>query len=257
MADHGFLFSPLMVLALLREAQQPGAGKTQTRRLLTPANTYFNGRPWTKALKAQQWNWEGAWVDPGPSPAGNPGPYLKLPWRAGDDWLEGTVHRIYPQVQPGDRIWVREAWRVSKALDAVAPRDLDRTIMPEWLASDPELYEGRIRASMHLPRWASRLTLIVTDVRVQRLQDISEEDAVAEGVERLHHGWFPYGISTFMTTVVDRREVPAQCCRTARQSYQMLWNTINGPGSWAANPWVSAISFRCIQKNIDCLASDA
>lgn len=244
MADHGFLFSPLMVLALLREAQQPGTGKTQTRRLLTPDNTFFNGRHWTKGLKAQQWNWEGAWVDPGPSPAGNPGPYLKLPWLAGDDWLEGTVHRIYPRVQPGDRMWVREAWRVSKALDAVAPRDLDRTTMPEWLASDPDLYDGKIRASMHLPRWASRLTLIVTDVRVQRLHDISEEDAVAEGVEHDTDGWRDY-------------LMPAtQCCGFARESYRTLWDAINGENGWAANPWIVAYTFTIHHQNINAMSAD-
>jgi len=105
---------------------------------------------------------------------------------------------------------------------------------------------------MHMPRWASRITLIVTDVRLQRLQDTSEADAIAEGVERLHHGWFPYGISTFMTTVVEGREVPAQCCRTAKQSYSLIWNVINGAGSREANPWVIAyISYRAIPKNID------
>lgn len=248
MADHGFLFTAPMVLALLREARQPGAGKTQTRRLLTPDNTYFNGRHWTKALKAQQWNWDGAWVDPGPSPAGNPGPYLKLPWLAGDDWLEGTVHRIYPRVQPGDRIWVRESWRVSKDLDAVAPRDLDRTTMPEWMASDPDLYDGRIRASMHLPRWASRLTLIVTEVRVQRLHDVSKEDARAEGAY----------VAPRSRRVADNYAAMAVAgvwFASARGWYADLWNRINGPGSWDANPWIVAYTFTVHQQNINAMTA--
>lgn len=163
-----------------------------------------------------------------------------------------------PKYNVNDRLWVREAWRADKQIDAIAPRDMSK--------GEPILYEadgmvrewgctmikpGKLRPSMFMPRWASRITLVVTEVRVQRLQDISEEDAVAEGVERLHHGWYPYGIATFMTTVIEGREVPAQCCRTAKQSYAMLWNYINGPGSWEENPWVAAYSFTVHRCNID------
>ncbi len=84
-----------------------------------------------------------------------------------------------------------------------------------------------------------RLTLIVTDVRVQRLQEISEEDAVAEGVEHDTDGWQDY-------------LMPAtQCCVSARDSYRTLWDAINGPGSWEANPWVAAYTFTVHQQNID------
>lgn len=96
-----------------------------------------------------------------------------------------------------------------------------------------------------MPRWASRLTLIVTGVKIQRLQDISEEDAIAEGVERDSDGWRDYLMPH------------TQCCTNATDSFHTLWDHINGPGAWAANPWVVAYSYRAISKNIDLIAEAA
>ncbi len=84
--------------------------------------------------------------------------------------------------------------------------------------------------SIFMPRWASRLTLTVTDVRVQRLQDISEEDAWAEG------------ITAYGTTRYERE---------GRDLYALLWNSINGAGAWNNNPWVVALSFTVRKGNID------
>lgn len=67
----------------------------------------------------------------------------------------------------------------------------------------------------------------------------------------MHTGFFPYGITTFLTTFVGDREVPAQCCRTARHSYEMLWNSLHGPDAWDANPWVVALTFNVKRGNID------
>ena len=111
MMDRPSLFSAQMVRALL------DGRKTQTRRIITPGNSLFNGGRWSALHKRQEWDWEGAWVDGGPSPMGNPGPYLKLPWQAGDDDFQGSVHRIYPVIQPGDRLWVKEAWRTEPKND--------------------------------------------------------------------------------------------------------------------------------------------
>jgi len=88
-----------------------------------------------------------------------------------------------------------------------------------------------------MPRWASRLTLEVTEVRVQRLQDISEEDARAEGV---------------MSLTEDEVEVTNPGGHTwtrgpAIARYQLLWNSINGTGSWERNEWVWALSFRRVE----------
>ena len=93
---------------------------------------------------------------------------------------------------------------------------------------------------MFMPRWASRLTLIVTDVRVQRLQDISEADARDEGVECDSDGWRDYMMPT------------TQCCGSARNSFATLWDSLNAERApWSSNPWVVAVTFRPVLGNID------
>ena len=115
-----------------------------------------------------------------------------------------------------------------------------------------------------MPRPASRLTLEITEVRVERLQDISEADALAEGVYRvdpdaedLDNGCTPDDFVFMapgtrqgfgMTTAERNRE---QWGPTASFAYSRTWEAINGPGSWAANPWVWAISFNVHKRNID------
>jgi hypothetical protein len=95
---------------------------------------------------------------------------------------------------------------------------------------------GKHRQAMHMPRWASRLTLTVTDVRVERLQDISEEDAKAEGVSDEFTDYELYGQS-----------------QPYRFGYSSLWNLINGEGAWQANPFVAAYSFEARRQNIDAM----
>lgn len=234
MTDRPILFSAPMVRALL------DGRKTQTRRL-----AYFADIPVSYLSSEAQEHYE------------------LLGYRIDLDKAGNAVAIAKPRPSQrwkiGDRLYVREHWRAEARLDKKAPRDIN-THYPgiKYVATDePDDFgiEGKHRQAMHMPRWASRLTLPVTNVRVERLQDISEEDAIAEGVERLHGGWFPYGITTFMTTVVDGREVPAQYCQSARDSYQMLWDHINGRGSWEANPWVTATTFEVIKQNIDEVAA--
>lgn len=256
MTDRPILFSAPMIRALL------AGTKTQTRRLLTSGNTYFNGCPWTKDLKAASWDWDRAWVDQGPSPAGNPGPYLKLPY-VGDGELAGTVHRIYPKVQPSDRLWVREAWRTERAFDGIRPRDLPIFELPGL----PIFYEAsdngqastwgnpwgeQRRPSMFMPRWASRLTLVMTGVKVERLLDISEEDAIAEGVvfDEKKGFWVP-GVDH------PNSNFPYLSRPTAREMYAALWDVINGPGAWGTNPWVVALTFTVHKQNIDAMKEAA
>jgi len=102
------------------------------------------------------------------------------------------------------------------------------------MPNHPEHGRALWRPSIYMPRWASRLTLLVTDVRVQRLQDISEADAIAEGI-----------IPTANSQTID--------CATERPSdgFRALWNSIHGPEAWDANPWVAAISFDVVRANID------
>lgn len=144
--------------------------------------------------------------------------------------------------QPGDKLWVREAWRAPSEFDRVKPSDLKPSSAA--LLGTPIIYEatrhesvqfGKLRPSMFMPRWACRLTLEVTGVRVERLQDISEADAKAEGVT-MPPQRAPY------RDACGELVLPLQ--RTARDAYGDLWEQINGPGSWDANPWVGVVEFR-------------
>jgi hypothetical protein len=89
-----------------------------------------------------------------------------------------------------------------------------------------------------MPRAASRITLEITEVRVERLQDISEADSAVEGCTKNHNGYFwggPHDVSGLKQMA------------TAQQAYRDLWESINGPGSWEANPWVWAVSFKRLE----------
>ena len=137
-----------------------------------------------------------------------------------------------PYGQPGNRLWVRETW---------ARDDEDGAVMFRadcGLGGDADDWQRGIndgapryrwRPSIHLPRWASRILLEVIAVRVERLQDISEADALTEGV-------------TFSVPVK-----PSRAERMARDAYAELWESINGTGSWDANPWVWVIEFKRVQ----------
>lgn len=250
MTDRPIIMSAPMVRASLREIAEPGTGKTETRRILSPATSLFNGRSWTKLQKAQTWNWNEAWVDPGPSPAGNPGPYLHLPWLSGNsDPYEGTVHRIYPKVRPGDRLWVRETcaavethddydgvryeadqkWVVIESTDEAA----DRWIVLHHYGKK----RGALVPAIHMPRWASRLTLLVTATKIERLQDISERAAINEGATRL--------------AMDDEGRFYEHAFGTHRCGFIGLWIHLHNKDSWDANPVVLAITFKPVLENVD------
>jgi hypothetical protein len=140
-------------------------------------------------------------------------------------------------IKSAARLWVREAWRAAAVLDSSPPRDIpsDSRI---WHEADDSVSGlrglvrmGKLRPGMFMPRWASRITLEVTGVRVERLQDISEADALAEGIVP---GYGGFGLA-------DGSHFHAA---DPRQSYLGLWEAINGPGSVEANPWVWAVAFK-------------
>lgn len=139
-----------------------------------------------------------------------------------------------PYGVPGDRLWVRETWSTHSCFDDIKPSDLTTRSLHYW--ADGEIQTGKKRPGMFMPRWASRITLEVTGVRVERLQDISEEDAMAEGCEVAAE-----------TTGEDER-LRAECgyfpTSSYAHGYRLLWEQINGHGSWDANPWVWCIAFR-------------
>lgn len=132
-----------------------------------------------------------------------------------------VIERACPYGQPGDRLRVRETH--SYAPDHDEPAGCARVLY----AADGERY-GKLHPSIHMPRWASRILLEIVSVRVERLQDISEADAEAEGID-------------FLRRVPDADET-----LTAKELYECLWESINGAGSWNANPWVWAIEFKRI-----------
>ena len=167
-----------------------------------------------------------------------------------------------PYGGPGDRLWVRETW----GLFDTEPKDGEKAKV-FYRATDGDRDELRYqlwRPSIHMPRWASRITLEVVSVRVERLQDITEADAIAEGVtvHTLPEEWQaararvggpnvsisldrePSQALIEELELYDVRHYPARPVMAAVQAFERLWESINGPGSWAANPWVWRIEFK-------------
>lgn len=158
----------------------------------------------------------------------------------------GIMEVRCPYGEPGDRLWVRETWSPDPPIDSSwastewngCGRRIDgvpeRFQHPRFCNYSADWLHGPIvwRPSIHMPRWASRLTLEITGVRVERLQEISEGDAYDEGTAE----W---------------------CAETQRngnkwpnivRAYQGLWESINGRGSWDANPWVWVLEFRTLER---------
>ena len=145
-----------------------------------------------------------------------------------------------PYGQPGDRLWVRETFFINDFREANVPVDQRANVDLVYRADPLPDWEGEEslitwRPSIHMPRWVSRILLEITDVRVERLQSISESQAEAEGVEQDSDGWFDYQMPS------------TQCCSSAGESFQTLWSSINGVESWRANPWVWVVEFKRIQ----------
>ena len=224
MADKPIIFSAPMVRALL------DGRKTQTRRVLKPLprrTIFFD------------------------------------PQKAGADQFQE------PHYATGDRLWVREAFTTcEKHKFMIAYRADGECGAWCWdgdgkpifihhghvLEASPRgqwgfaRYGGRWRSPIHMPRWASRLTLTVTDARVQRLQEISEADAWAEGCRRGdatdNGGYFP-------ADETDPSGIGWRGWDCACDWYADLWNSLHGTDAWDTNPWVAAYSFTVQRGNID------
>lgn len=135
-----------------------------------------------------------------------------------------------PYGQVGDRLWVRETWATLNDREVVYRASSEKNIL--------NVPSVKWKPSIHMPRWASRITLEITNVRVERLQDISEEDAKAEGAEQMH---------------IDDL---GQTWKTHRRGFEKLWTEIYGDSeevrlddrarfsTWDANPWVWVYEFR-------------
>lgn len=147
------------------------------------------------------------------------------------------VGRDCPYGQPDDRLWVREAWSTHACFDSISPAGLT-TRSIHYLA-DGKVLSGKGRPSIHMPRLASRITLEITGVRVERLQDISEDDCWAEGIESVD------GIFDDQIHAIAKRI--GCCAEDAKPTYCALWESINGDGSWEANPWVWVVEFKRVE----------
>ncbi|MBC7446467.1 MAG: morphogenetic protein [Hymenobacteraceae bacterium] len=160
-----------------------------------------------------------------------------------------AIGEVRHRYAPGDRLWVRETWAdynagVSDGMKANytgmgQPHYIYRADFTELLTDKVGIW----RPSIHMPHAASRLTLEVVSVRVERLQQISEPDAEAEGVGTgfvMNGGWPDY-------QHINKAGVCELTQDTARASYASLWNHINNAGSWEANSWVWRIAFRVVE----------
>jgi hypothetical protein len=142
--------------------------------------------------------------------------------------------RDCPYGRPGDRLWVRETF--GRPWHHAQPSYLYRADDRSGEVDSHPDFDGW-KPSIHMPRAASRITLEIAGVRVERLQAISHDDARAEGLSFVGDGGSRFGIPGMASTWNN----------DPRDSYRALWESINGPGSWDANPWVWVVEFKRVQ----------
>lgn len=292
MKERPILFSAPMVRAILE------GRKTQTRRVVTPQNCAFGSAPrlfWEHADFAK------AWVDGREPFDGTVMQYLHVPCHSTepgqcatcDEWgWPTTVHRLWPRWWPykayvGDekerpphQLWVRESFQpilsggvrwgdadyetgYGYAINYVATGGVKEF----FDCSNDGAFCERITPSIHMPRWASRIQLEITDVRVQRVQEISEKDAVAEGsdcssgLECSDCDWLGWEDSPGVKCDESDEDTTFLCPKCGqvashhpldeqgRMEFRKLWDAINAKrgSGWDKNPWVWALSFKRIE----------
>lgn len=228
-ADAPIPFSAPMIRALIE------GRKTQTRRIISR----LNGK--------------GAVTEFGPSTT------------SGYDWHFRDKRMLWQRVRDsrlrellpwrvGRRLWVRETFKLHSTFNDLKPSEAPRSrvFYLADLAYSPS--GSRVHSPIHIPRWASRLTLIVEDVRVRQLQEIGEEDAKAEGLaclsKDLGRVW-KWGLPESDGLPGPSAWEWQMWCVGHRPAYAKLWNSLHGPDAWSANPWIAALTFRVIRANID------
>lgn len=235
MGDRPMLYAAPMVRAIIERR------KWQTRRILKPVP------------KGIPWYWEGDDVDPTPGWFDG--------YEKGEEPCGAATYEINDPMRlrytVGDRLYVREAWQLHDRASDVCTVVYAASINRSWTEAHeqfadshaagmaPKPFQSGWRPSIHMPRWASRITLVVTDVRVQRLQEIGRDDAIAEGVQRVGGGILRWE---------NWSAAEGQSGTSPEAAFALLWNSINGPGAWDENPFVAAISFETHLCNIDALA---
>ena len=222
------LFSGPMVQALL------DGRKTQTRRVLKPQPPKDELGFEVGTVRGPEWYHPAVVGKDGELEPG------KQVWGVYDDWGEWGARVPY---MPGDLLWVRERW----SDEYLAPGEVYyyATALDDGLLAD-EVAEIRWRPSIHMPRWASRVTLEVTAVRVQRLQEISIEEARAEGVATEEWDYWRENVTSIAMPEGSYIE-------NERDLFRDLWDNINAKRGygWDTNPWVIALTFVVHQMNID------
>lgn len=215
MKTRPILFNGAMVRAIL------DGSKTQTRRIVKPQPDYFAcGWPCTfgkecSELHCLMHHKDGKHLIVMKSPYGKVGDQL---------YVRETYQSFFEDEMPPDR-------PKGPQHTMGQPSNPERKSFAYYRADGDGVHnvygEPRWTPSIHMPRWASRIQLEITGVRVERLQDISEGDAE-------HEGCFSLG----------------DCECTGKRQYKELWESINGPGSWEANPWVWVVEFKIAKETV-------
>jgi len=213
MKERPILFSGTMVNAIL------DGRKTQTRRIVKNVE----GNSW-KLLDS----YESKWFNPNRGDL-----WVFSEWISESSKGQAIQRFKCPYGKVGDQLWVRETHAIQPVrsiLGAVDEVYYKASCKPKHLEK-----VKKWRPSIHMPRWASRIQLEITDIRVERLNDISEQDAKCEGVEKLPIGWRDY-------------KNPNLPFSDAISSFITLWRSINGEDSWRQNPWVWVVEFKRIDN---------
>ena len=154
--------------------------------------------------------------------------------------VNGCIDKAKPPCAPGDILWVREAWRTVSSLNNTPPSSMPKSSPIEYMAETKKIFtfpESRIRSPLHMPHWASRINILVTDVRMERLHEITYLDCLREGVIGYVHQPCKgsEALREYLASDDHRRSVI--------DSYSCIWNEIHGNGAWANNPHVWRIEF--------------
>lgn len=167
----------------------------------------------------------------------------RLEVKVGGKWRQ--IHAADPNLpcpygQPGDRLWVRETW----SKEGLHPDECYYRATPYGLTSG-EVDQIKWKPSIHMPRWASRITLEIVSVRVERLNDISEQDAVAEGIEPIIDN-SPFCGARCWKDYMNQQSLPFDSDKPVA-SFMSLWKSVYGEESWQQNPWCWVVEFKMVQ----------
>jgi hypothetical protein len=240
MKERPILFRGPMVKAIL------DGTKTQTRRIVKPQpwkEGQYKGHPKGIDKAFFREDHDEWWFTPKDVREYDPSPYSVMCLKC-------------PYGKPGDRLWVRESfWQSGFTANAAHPESGCND--PVWIWGEKTAFDlertpmgWRKRPSIHMPRWASRINLEVTEVRVERLQDISEEDALSEGIQRGDGKWHTISHSAQLHDVHGFYVEGSHIRHNApTHAFRHLWESVNGPGSWDANPWLWVVTFKNITKD--------